>query len=128
MIVNDKQVFQRSYFCFYGPSKTLLLHILLFRFYSFLTSFAKNPMKKPSDYVTYIKSSYKLLLSCKDLRSRNFWQRNDGPLKIFENLHGKDILSAAFCKFSNNEGFLLTGMQNLDYKFTSNLKKGYKRS
>ena len=74
-------------------------------------------------YQMCIRSSYKSLPSCKDLRSRNFWQRNYGSLKTFENLHGKDILSAVFGKFSNNESFLLIGMEDLEYKFSFNLEK-----
>ena len=45
-----------------------------------------------------IKSSYKLLLSHKDLRSRNFWQWNDDPLKIFKNLYGNAFSLLVFIK------------------------------
>ena len=40
-------------------------------FDSFLTAFAKNLMKRPPAFMIDIKSLYKLLLSHKDLRSRN---------------------------------------------------------
>ena len=43
----------------------------LIDFDDFLTAFAKNLMKRPSVFMIDIKSSYKLLLSHKDLRSRN---------------------------------------------------------
>ena len=44
----------------------------LFDFDDFLTAFAKNHIKRPPVFVIDIKSSYKLLLSHKYLRSRNF--------------------------------------------------------
>ena len=71
---------------------------MFFIFFNFLTTFAKNLMKRPPAFIVDIKSSYKLLLSQKGLRSRNFWQWNDGPLNIFKNLHGNE-----FCLFSLNE-------------------------
>ena len=45
----------------------------------FLTFFPKNLMKKPVVYLTDNKRSHKVLLCCKNLKSRNFWQAsNDG--------------------------------------------------
>ena len=55
-------------------------------------------MKTAPVYMMDIKSSYKLLLSHKDLRSRNFWQWNDGPLKIFKNLYGNAFSLLVFIK------------------------------
>ena len=43
----------------------------IFHFYTILAPFAKNLMKKPPVSMTDIKSSHKLLLSWKNLRSRN---------------------------------------------------------
>ena len=80
-------------------------------------------MKKLPDFITEIKSSHKLLLPCKDLRSRSFWQRSDGPLKFLGNLQGKDILCAICGKIMVDESCFLTGMQNFDYKFSFNLDK-----
>ena len=68
-------------------------------FDDFLTTFAKNLMKRPPAFMIDIKSLYKLLLSHKDLRSRNIWQWNDGLLNIFKNLYG-NMFS---CLFSLNE-------------------------
>ena len=48
-------------------------------------------MKKLPVFTTEIKSSHKLLFSCKDLRSRSFCQKNDSPLKFLANLHEKEI-------------------------------------
>ena len=68
-------------------------------FDDFLTTFAKNLMKRPPAFMIDIKSLYKLLLSHKDLRSRNIWQWNDGLLNIFKNLYGNTFS----CLFSLNE-------------------------
>ena len=53
-------------------------------------------MKKPPFFITEIKSSHKLLLSGEDLTCRNFWEKNDGPLNFFVNLHGKAFLLFIF--------------------------------
>ena len=45
----------------------------IFHFFDdFLTAFAKKLMKKPPVFMIYFKSSYKILLSYKDLRSKNY--------------------------------------------------------
>ena len=74
--------------CLTGRQKRnfFIFHFIDFDY--FLTAFAKDPMKRPPVFMTDIKSSYKLLLSHKDLRSRNIWQWNDGLLNIFKNWYG----------------------------------------
>ena len=67
-------------------------------FDDFLTTFAKNLMKRPPAFMIDIKSLYKLLLSHKDLRSRNIWQWNDGLLNIFKNLYGNTFSLFIFIK------------------------------
>ena len=68
---------------FDGLSKMLLFYFSFFDFDNFLTAFPKNLIKMPAIFMIDIKSLYELLLRHKDLRSRNFWQWNDGPfLKI----------------------------------------------
>ena len=59
--------------------------IFRFNFDDFLTAIVKNLMKRPSVFMIYIKSLYKLLLSHKDLRSRNIWQWNDGLKNLYGN-------------------------------------------
>ena len=46
----------------------------------FLTSFPKNLMKKPLVYLTDTKRSHKVLLCCKNFKSRNFWQASGDGL------------------------------------------------
>ena len=70
-------------------------------FDDFLTTFAKNLMKRPPAFMIDIKSLYKLLLSHKDLRSRNIWQWNDGLLNIFKNLYGNAFSLFVFIKRKN---------------------------
>ena len=81
-------IYESYWFRFDRPLKTLVFYFSFFDFDDFPTAFAKSLMKKPSVFITDIKSSYKFLLSHKDLRSRNFWQWNDGTVKILGNLHG----------------------------------------
>ena len=58
----------------------------IFHFDEFLTTFAKDLIKKnPLVFITNIKINHKFLHFHKDLSSRNFWQWNDGPLKFCEN-------------------------------------------
>ena len=63
-------------------------------------------MKKQTVFMTYIESFYKLVLPCKNLRSRNLRQRSDGPTDILVKLHRKDMSSAIFGKFTDNESCL----------------------
>ena len=56
--------------------------------------------------MTYIESFYKLVLPCKNLRSRNLRQRSDGPTDILVKLQRKDMSSAIFGKFTDNESCL----------------------
>ena len=69
--------------------------------------------------MTEIKSSHKLLLSYKDLRSRNVWQRNDGPLKFFGNLQGKYKL------FKKYQSSVVTEMQYFDHSHIENLNRNF---
>ena len=94
--------FSNFLYRFDGLSKMLLFYFSFFDFENFLTAFAKNLMKRPPAFIVEIKSSYKLLLSQKGLRSRNFWQWNEGPLNIFKNLYGNE-----FCLFSLNEKIIV---------------------
>ena len=64
--------FSNFLYRFDGLSKMLLFYFSFFDFENFLTAFAKNLMKRPPAFIVEIKSSYKLLLSQKGLRSRNF--------------------------------------------------------
>ena len=59
---------------------------------------AKNLMKRSPTFMIDIESLYKLILSHKDLRSRNFWQWNNGPLNIFKNLYGNASSLFVFIK------------------------------
>ena len=79
-------------------------------------------------FIMEIKSSHILLLSCKDLRSRNFGQKSDRPFKFFGNFQGKDILHAICGKTMDDEICLLTGMENFDYKFSFNIETNCKKS
>ena len=105
-----KQVFERFCFGLDGQSKMQLFH-----FYGFLTSFSKNLMKKPLVFRMEIQSSHKLLFFCKNLRSRNFWERSYSPLKLSGNLNGKDILSVILRKFTNATPNLQIQMQLLHF-------------
>ena len=62
----------------------------------------KNLMRRPPIYIMHVKSSYKLLLSHKDLRSRNFWQWNDSPLNIFKNLYVNVLSLLVFINWKNH--------------------------
>ena len=59
MLLIYKLSFEISWFRFDGSSKTRLFHFSFVHFYDFLTSFAKNLMKKPPVFITDIKSSHK---------------------------------------------------------------------
>ena len=72
-----KSNFEKFWFRFYGPRKTLVFYFSVFHFDNFLTSFAKDLMKKPTIFITNIKSTHNFLHFHKDLGSRNFWQWND---------------------------------------------------
>ena len=50
----------------------LLFYFSFLDFDDFVTAFAKNFMKRPPVFMIDVKSLYKLLLSHKNLRSRNF--------------------------------------------------------
>ena len=77
--------FEKFWFRFDGPKKTLVFCFSFFHFDDFLTTFAKDLIKKPPVFVTNTKSTHNLLHFHKDLRSRNFWQWSDGSLKFCEN-------------------------------------------
>ena len=79
--------FESFWFRIDGPSKTQIFYFSFFHVDDFLTTFTKDLMKKPPAVIKDIRSSYKWLLSHKDLRSRNFRQWNNDPLKIFWILH-----------------------------------------
>ena len=101
MLLINKWVFESSWFRFDGPSKTLVFYFSFFNFDDFLTTFAKNHMKKWHVFITDIKSSNKFLLSHKHLESRNSWQWNEGPLKFFAKLNGPAFSSFIFIKWKN---------------------------
>ena len=106
-----KWIFENVLYRFDGSLKTLLFYFSFFDFGDFLTALAKNLMKRPPIFINDIKSLYKLILSHKDLRSRNFWQWNDGPLNIFKNLYGNAsslfvlIKRKSHCNVSFNETY-----------------------
>ena len=85
-----------------GAVKNASFAFFIFRFSAFLARFAKNLMKKPPAFMTDIISSHKLLLLCKNLKSRNLWQRSDGPINILEKLHGGEFLPVIFGTFTDN--------------------------
>ena len=72
-------------------------------------------MKKPPVFITDIESSHKLLLSGKDLTSRNFWERNDGLLNFFLNLHGVAFLLLIFNDWKNYWDVLFTDTYKMPY-------------
>ena len=76
-------------------------------------------------FIMEIKSSHILLLSCKDLRSR---QKSDRPFKFFGNFQGKDILYAICGKIIDDEICLLTGRENFNNKFSSDIETNCKMS
>ena len=91
----------------------LVSYFSFFDFNDILTSFAKNLMEKWHVFITNIKSSYKFLLSHKDLRSRNFWQWNDGPLIFFAKLNGNAFSLFIFIKWKNYFISLFTGTDKM---------------
>ena len=101
MLIN-KWIFENFSYRFDGPSKMLLFCFSFLDFDDVLTTFAKNLMKRPAVFTIDIKSSFKLLLSHKELRTRNFWQWNDGPFNIFKNLYGNAFSLFVFIKPKNH--------------------------
>ena len=80
---------------------------------NFLNNFPIVFLKKPPVYITkYYKlhKYHKLLLSCKDMRSINFLQRNDVPSNFVENLHGNTFLLFTFIKSKDYWNFTYTDM------------------
>ena len=68
----EKSIFQTCHFRTDGPSKMLVFYFSIFDFDEFLTAFVENIMQKPPVFITEIKSSCKVLLFDKEMRSRNF--------------------------------------------------------
>ena len=58
-------------------------------------------MKKPTIFITNIKSTHNFLHFHKDLRSRNFWQWNDGLLKAADFVKHKKQNNLNSPNFSN---------------------------
>ena len=90
------------WFRLYEPKNTLVFCFSFFHFDDFLTTFAKDLIQKPPVFITNIKSTHNFLHFHKNLRSRKFWRRNDGPLKILWKLHGNACslqISVKFRKF-----------------------------
>ena len=56
---------------------------------------------KDHPFLWSISKVYKLLLSDKDLRSRNIWQWNEGLLNISKNFYGNAFLLFVFIKQKN---------------------------
>ena len=79
-----------------GPLKTLLFHFLLFRFPKFQRLIVKNLTTKPPNFIMDLKSSYKVLVYYKLLRSENFRQWNNGPFKLFLKSAQKCVLAVLF--------------------------------
>ena len=102
MLLIKKWVFEKKIYRFDGPSKKLLFYFSLFGFDNFLTTFAKSLAKRPPICMIDIKCLYKLLLSQKDLRSRDFWQCNEGSLNVFKNLYGNEFPLLVFIKQQNH--------------------------
>ena len=73
-----KSSFEKFWFRFYEPKKRLIFYFSILHFDDFLTTFAKNLMRKPTIFITNIKITHNFLHFHQDLRSRNFWQWNDG--------------------------------------------------
>ena len=72
--------YKSNFEIFTGPEifTCLVFYFSIVHFDDFLTTFAKDFMKKPTIFITNIKSTHNLLHFHKDLRSRNFWQWDDG--------------------------------------------------
>ena len=87
--------FEKFWFRFYGPKKTLFFCFSFFHFDDFVTTFPKDFMKKQTIFVTNIKSTHNFLHFQKDLRSKNFWQWNDG---LFLKMKKLRFLTADFDK------------------------------
>ena len=102
LLLIKKWIFENFSYRFDRPSKTLLFYFSFFDFDDFLTTFEKNLLKTPPVFMIVIRSSYKLLISHKDLKSRNFWQWNDGPLNIFKNLYWNVFSLFVFIKRKNH--------------------------
>ena len=91
---------------FTGPPKNASFWFSFFHFDDFLTTFAKDLMKKPTIFITNIKSTQNFLHFYKDLRSRNFWQWNNGIFfkkektdLILTNAERKKIEFSEFVKY-----------------------------
>ena len=72
LLLINEWIFENFSYRFDGSSKMSLFYFSLFDFDDFLAIFAKNFMKRPPVFMIDMKSSYKLLLSQKYLKSRNF--------------------------------------------------------
>ena len=91
------------------------LLFFIFDFDAFLTAFVKNLMKRPPVFMIDIKSSYKLLLSHKNLRSRNFYSETT-TLQIFL----KNCWETRFhCLFSLNEKIIAMCHLMIHIKFVA---------
>ena len=84
----------------FDSSKTACLFVKSPRVLS--NFFAKTLKERLPVFNIDIKSSYKLLLCDKDLRSTNLWQWNDGLLDIFKNLYGNPFSLFVFIKRKNH--------------------------
>ena len=75
--------YKSNFEIFTGPESftALVFYFSIFHFDDFLTTFAKDFMKKPTIFKTNIKSTHNFLHFHKDLRYWNFWQWNDGLFK-----------------------------------------------
>ena len=91
-----KSNFEKFWFRFYGPRKMPVLYFSIFDFDNFLTTFAKDLMKKPIIFITNIKSTHNFLhLEISDNETTTF-------LKILWKLHGNVFslqISATIRKF-----------------------------
>ena len=97
------------FFCFF------LFVFSFFHFDDFLTTLAKDLMKKPLVFITNIKSSHNLLHFHRDLWSKNIWQWNDSPLKNSWKLQGNEFFLQISAKFRKFETCIYIEMRNFGY-------------
>ena len=98
MLPINKSISENSWFTFDRPSKR---QFFIFHFF-ILMIFCQRSYKKITFFLkTDVKSSYNLLRSHKNLRSKNFSLRNDCLLKYFVHFHGNAFSLVIFTKWKN---------------------------
>ena len=101
-----KSNFEKVWFRFYRPKKNASFFIFIFALWRLSNHFCKDLTKKPPVFITNTKTFQNFLDFYKDLRSRNFWQWNDSPLKTLWKFHGNAFSLQISAKFRKLETFI----------------------